>query len=308
MVLGWPAGVAMAVDRRRSEKGKSWQKTVDHLRMVDPTIPADLAPRKPDWLAALAARPRPKRSAEDEALIDRLRARQREMPALPRWHAVEDARGVVSFLPADLDEELAIAKTMLALGLTSEAALWTLMHNVLEQCRLEPIAEETVLRPDQIVGLGPDDDLDDAIGWDSPEFDEDRLNRLLGVVASFHPETEIEAQLAYQLALLQDLESEVLARPAETVEQGDQKVNQVLRIMGARGRVIERLNKLKQKGVQQVRVDHVLHMALPATEPSAALSSHHARKAIDRTIDQHARELMKPEAGSAAGDDDQPAR
>lgn len=296
----------MALDRRRSEKGKSWQKTVDHLRMVDPTIPADLAPRKPDWLAALAARPRPKRSAEDEALIDRLRARQREMPALPRWHAVEDARGAVYFVPADLDEELAIAKTMLALGLTSEAALWTLMHNVLDQCRLEPVADEAPLRPDEIVGLGPDDMLDDAIGWDSPQFDEDRFNRLLGVIASFHPETEIEAQLAYQLALLEDLESEVLALPAETVEQGNQKVNQVLKVMGVRGQVIERLNKLRQKGVQHVRVDHVLHAAMPEMEANAALSSHHARKAIDRTIDQHARELMKPGAGSVAGDDDQP--
>jgi hypothetical protein len=293
----------MALDRRRSEKGKSWQKTVDHLRMVDPTIPADLAPRKPD---RLAARPRSKRSAEDQALIDRLRARQREMPALPRWHAVEDARGVVSFLPADLDEELAIAKTMLALGLTSEAALWTLMHNVLEQCRLEPIAEETVLRPDQIVGLGPDDDLDDAIGWDSPEFDEDRFNRLLGVVASFHPETEIEAQLAYQLALLQDLESEVLALPAESVEQGDQKVNQVLKVMGVKAQVIDRLHKLKQKGVQHVRVDHVIHAIASAADASTPALSTDPRDAVQRTIDQNARRVLgKPRAGPKSGSDPQ---
>jgi len=113
---------AMTADRRRSEKGKAWKQTVDHLRMVDPTIPADLAPGTPDRLAALAARPWLPHSAEDQALVDALRARQRETPAVPLWHVVEDARGVVRFVQDALDDELAIAKTMVGLGLRSEAA------------------------------------------------------------------------------------------------------------------------------------------------------------------------------------------
>jgi len=292
----------MTADRRRSKKGKAWQQMVDHLRMVDPTIPADLAPRKPDWLAALAARPRPQRSAEDQALIDALRARQREAPALPLWHVEEDARGVVRFVPDALDEELAVARTMTRLGLTSEAAFWTMMHNVLEQCRLAPTETLPALKREDVVGLGPDDDFDNPVDWSGPDVDEERFNRLLGLIASFGPETEIEAQLAYQLALLQDLESEVLSLPAENVEQGHQKVNQALKVMGVKAQMIDRLHKLKQKGVQHVRVDHVIHAIASAADASTPALPTDPRDAVQRTIEQNARRVLgKPPAGPKPG-------
>jgi len=219
-----------------------------------------------------------------------------------RSGTVEDARGVVRFVPDALDDELAIAKTMVGLGLRSEAAFWTMMHNVLEQCRLKPTETEPALKPEDVVGLGPGDELDIPVDWSGPDVDEERFNRLLGLLASFCPETEIEAQLAYQLALLQDLESDVLALPAETVAEADQKVNQVLRVMSVKAQMIERLHKLRQKGVQHVRVDHVLHGLPTGAEGSNAALPSDPRGVIDRTIDQHARRVLeKPPTGPKPG-------
>lgn len=98
-----------------------------------------------------------------------------------------------------------------------------MLHNVLEQCRLEPTETEPALKPEGVFGLGPDDGLDNPVDWSGPDVNEERFNRLLGLVVSFRPETEIQPQLAYQLALLQYLESEVLGLPAENVEQADLK-------------------------------------------------------------------------------------
>jgi hypothetical protein len=123
-------GHAMIADRRRSKKGKAWQQVVNDLRKVDPTIPVDLAPRKPDGLLSLrrdrrrSARPKIRRSS-----TSRGRGGASLRPGRSgTWSKAP--RGAVQFVPYELDEELAIAKTLVGLGLTSEAAAGPLDRQV----------------------------------------------------------------------------------------------------------------------------------------------------------------------------------
>jgi len=168
------------------------------------------------------------RSEAEQALIDRLRAKQAARDPMVKWKVRNIGDGNCQIYPDHPDVELATAMTMQALGLTSPAALQNLLKSLADNARV------------------------------GDKVDEERFQRLLSYVRSIDPRDEVEAMTAVQMALAHDA-TVYLAKLQANAQNGMQReaaanaFNKAARTATVQ---LEALKKYRSKG-QKIVIERI---------------------------------------------------
>jgi hypothetical protein len=169
------------------------------------------------------------RTADEQALVDRVKARQ-NADGLPRWRIIgKEGSLAVSFRPNHPDAELAEAKTLDALGLSSRAALDALLLHLVDHSA------------------------------NDGHIDEAKVNALLSAIAAIHPRDEVEAGLAQQMVLIHESTVRMAAHlgAADTLPRVDSNANALTKLARIYTQQLETLKRLRSNGTQQVVIKRI---------------------------------------------------
>jgi hypothetical protein len=139
----------------------------------------------------------------------------------------------VTFTADHPDQELALARTMAALGICSEPAFFLFLDLVVEHSR------------------------DDA------GFNVQRLNQLIGVAAAFGPRDEADLFSVLDLMLLHEATGEIRLDPNMSFRD---QLSWLIKLTSAAAQLTDKLKKQRSGGHQQIRVEHLYQQTLLGVE------------------------------------------